>query len=255
MEKKKKAKSDGANMTTSPQIENGHTDISNELLDFLCSFRIPGECRQVFDAVMRKTWGWHKKEDFVSGSQITELTKMKKGNVSRALSKLVKNKLVIKSDNKLRINKNYLEWIEFGVIKSDNNKKLSKVITTVIKSDNKKLSEVRDTKEKKETIQKKGDLKAEAFEWLEVYKEVRREPKRKSVESFLKNFIIWRKTYSLEEMVEALQKIRPGSFHDQAMNPDYFFRTRNKNGECDYIGDLLSQKTDFEKSLVGENVI
>lgn len=158
-------------MTANPQIENGHTDIANEILDHLCSFRIPGECRCVFDAIMRKTWGWHKKEDFVAGSQIVELTGMKKGNVSRSLSKLITSKLVIKTDNKLKINKNYIEWIPFGVIKTDNKQKLSKVITKVIKSDNKKLSEVRDTKEKKETIQKK-EQKLSADSFFNSFKEI-----------------------------------------------------------------------------------
>jgi len=158
-------------MTVSPQAENGHTDVSNELLDFMCSFRIPGECRQVFDAIMRKTWGWHKKEDYLAGTQIVELTKMKKANVSRSLSKLIKHGLVIKSDNKLRINKDYSMWTPFGVIKSDNTKKViksdNKVIkkeTKVIKSDNKKLSKVMDTKEKKETNTKESRfMSADSF--------------------------------------------------------------------------------------------
>ena len=107
---------------------------------------------QVVFAIMRKTYGYNKKEDYIAHSQIIEMTGIAKGNVSRSLSKMITLKIVIKSDNKLRLNKNYDEWI---VIKSDNNNKVIKKETKVIKSDNKKLSKVRDTKDNKETIQKK----------------------------------------------------------------------------------------------------
>lgn len=144
-----------------PQKENGFIAIATELYEAMISFRIPGECEQVLKVILRKTYGYNKKEDSISSSQFCELTKLKKGNVSRALSKLITNKVVIRSDNKkrtgnvYRINKDYQEWIPF-VIKSDNKKKskkllskkkplLSKPITKVIKSDNKLLSEVRDT--------------------------------------------------------------------------------------------------------------
>jgi len=143
-----------------PQKENGYTPIANEIMDAFVSFRVPGELRQVLDFVIRKTYGFQKKSDNISNSQIIQMSGLGKGNVSRALSKLITHKLVIKVDNftkgKLLVfNKDYEEWIPF-VIKVDNSKKLSKRIPSVIKTDNKKLSEVRDTKETtKETIQKK----------------------------------------------------------------------------------------------------
>jgi phage replication O-like protein O len=141
-----------------PQIEDGYTKIANELMDAFCTFRIPGEIRQVLDCILRKTYGWNKKDDWISNSQIIEATGLLKGNVSRSLSKLITHKVVIKTDNKLRLNKNYKEWVSFEKPRSA---KLSKVITpvikvdtVVIKSDNKKLSEVRDTKDNKDTTTK-----------------------------------------------------------------------------------------------------
>lgn len=113
-----------------PQKENGTTQIANEIMDALCKFRIPGEVRQIIDVIIRKTYGWNKKSDWVANSQIVKMTGMLKGNVSRELSKAITHKLVIKSDNRLKLNKNYEEWVSF--------RKLSKVITKkVIKSDNK----------------------------------------------------------------------------------------------------------------------
>lgn len=112
-----------------PQLENGYTKIADEIMDALCAFRIPGSTRQVIDCIIRKTYGWNKKEDWISHSQIVEMTGMNKGNVSRELSKAITNKIVIVSDNKLRLNKNYHEWIKFGGQHFNPKKKLSDTIT------------------------------------------------------------------------------------------------------------------------------
>jgi phage replication O-like protein O len=111
-----------------PQLEDGYTKIANEIMDKFCCFRIPGEVRQVVDAIVRKTYGWNKKEDWIAHSQIIAMTTLLKGSVSRGLSKAITHKLVIGSDNKLRLNKNLDEWIEFGE-GHFNPKKLSKAIT------------------------------------------------------------------------------------------------------------------------------
>ncbi len=131
-----------------------YTRLPNNIYDKLCHFRIPGEIRQVFDVIARKTFGWNKKKDRISLSQFVELTEIKKPNITRALSKLITNNIVIKTDNNsYSINENYENWKPF-VIKTDNAKKLSKLITNVIKTDNKTLSELIPTKEKKNTKQK-----------------------------------------------------------------------------------------------------
>ena len=141
-----------------PQLENGYTRIANEIVEVLCRFRMPGECMQVLNCVFRKTYGYHKKEDWISNSQIVEMTGLQKGNASRALSKLITNKIVIKTDNKLRLNKNYKEWVSFKslskVITGKKNKSVIQIATTVIQSDNNLLSKVRDTKDNKDNITK-----------------------------------------------------------------------------------------------------
>ena len=132
-----------------PQLENGYVRISNEIYDKLCNFRMPGQVRQIVDCVVRKTYGYNKKEDWIAQTQIIEMTGMNKGNVSRELKRAVTNKIVIVSDNRLRLNKNLDEWLSFEG-NHFNPKKLSSPITNkkvivnatkVIGSDNKKLSE------------------------------------------------------------------------------------------------------------------
>mgnify|MGYP001559096455 CR=1 FL=1 len=97
-----------------PQKEDGGTIIANEIMDALCRFRIPGNVRQIIDAIIRKTYGWNKKEDWIAQSQIVLATGLLKGTVSRELSKAITHKIVIAHDNKLQLNKNYEEWISFS---------------------------------------------------------------------------------------------------------------------------------------------
>jgi len=121
-------------------MENGYTGKADELLEAYCKFRIPGELRQVLDCIERKTYGYHKKMDWIAQSQIAEMTEMNRSNVNRSLSKLITHKLVIKNDNQLGINKNYEEWIPFKghkVIKNDNKEKVIKNDSKVIISDQK----------------------------------------------------------------------------------------------------------------------
>jgi phage replication O-like protein O len=128
-----------------PQIENGFTKIANEVQDAHCRTRIPGEERQVLDAILRKTYGWNKCEDVLSMGQIAQMTGLKRPNVARALKSLVSKKitLVIKSDNRsiniLKFNKNYDEWVlsppTTGVINNDNKgviKYVKKVLSKAI---------------------------------------------------------------------------------------------------------------------------
>lgn len=138
-----------------PQKENGYTPIANELLDAIVAFRIPGELRQVFDAIMRKTYGFNKKRDVISVAQIVTMSGLDRQNVWRSMKKLVEHRLVVKVDytegkgNILEINKDYSRWIPF-VVKSDYSKKVSSELTTaVVKADYKVSSRLMHTKDKR----------------------------------------------------------------------------------------------------------
>jgi phage replication O-like protein O len=145
----------------SPQLEEGYTKIANEIMDALCRMRIPGEERQVLDAILRKTYGWNKCEDKISMGQIAEMTGLKRQNVNRAIKSLSSKMItsVIKSDYKginiLKLNKNYEEW---RVIKNDYRKARcnQKRLQGVIKNDDKGVIKNDSHKRKKENIQKKG---------------------------------------------------------------------------------------------------
>jgi phage replication O-like protein O len=137
----------------SPQLEDGYLKIANEIYDHLRCFRIPGEVRLPIDAVIRRTYGFNKKEDRISNSQLIEDTGMDKGNLSRAVKKAVEHKLLTKNNRAIAFNKHWDEWVPFDrVVVSDNKPKLSKATTKVVRKDNKKLSEMTDTKDNKNII-------------------------------------------------------------------------------------------------------
>ena len=102
-------------MTASPQKENGYTAIANKIMEALAIIRIPGEARQVLDAIFRKTYGWNKKEDRISLSQLRKMTGLKDHYVIRARKRLIlMNLITIKKDHKgsviYKFQKDYTKW-------------------------------------------------------------------------------------------------------------------------------------------------
>ena len=79
-----------------PQLEKGYTKIANEILEALAKIRIPGEARQILDVILRKTYGWGKKEDNISLSQFQKNTNLSKPNICRGINKLINMNIIIK---------------------------------------------------------------------------------------------------------------------------------------------------------------
>ena len=83
-------------MTETPQTKDGFTGITNELMDALVRTRIPGEARQVLDAIIRKTYGWGKTSDDISLSQFMIMTGLSKSTICKAVKKLLAMNMIIK---------------------------------------------------------------------------------------------------------------------------------------------------------------
>jgi phage replication O-like protein O len=107
--------------------DRGHIEISNEIVDKLCSYRLSGEEWQVLWVIIRKTFGWQKEADWISLSQFETLTGIKKSNIIRTLKKLLSKNIVIKIDNgdktKYAFNRDFDTW--------EQSKALSKKIPTI----------------------------------------------------------------------------------------------------------------------------
>ena len=96
----------------SPQIENGHIKIANEIFEAyirIARFLSPYE-NSVWLCVLRKTYGYNKKEDWISLSQIEIMTGIRQPHVARTKKKLLLKNMVKIESNKLSIQKDYEVW-------------------------------------------------------------------------------------------------------------------------------------------------
>tara|TARA_R100001530_G_scaffold903_2_gene1574 strand:- start:3572 stop:4435 length:864 start_codon:yes stop_codon:yes gene_type:complete len=139
----------------SPQKENGYTAIANELLEKIIATGLNGTELAIMLLVLRKTYGYHKKQDEISLSQFTKAIPVSKMAICSSLKtlQLVKILILVKKGNSLKcsnlwaFNKNYDEW---QLVKKT---KLVKISTPTSKDFVTQL--VKKTLHTKETIQKK----------------------------------------------------------------------------------------------------
>lgn len=104
-----------AEVITVASLENGFTRLANDLLDAGIGHDMTKRQYKVFLAVIRKTYGFQKKRDRISGSQLSELTKMPRARCSEVLNELIEMKLIIRTggtQGELEINKKTGEWLE-----------------------------------------------------------------------------------------------------------------------------------------------
>ena len=99
-------------MNENPQKEDGHVGIANELVEALSRTNLTAYESRVLWCIFRKTYGWNKKEDWISLSQISLMTGMHKSHASRAKKLLILRNMVTPRGNKLAFNKFYSQWKE-----------------------------------------------------------------------------------------------------------------------------------------------
>lgn len=99
-----------------PQVEDGYTKIANEILEILSRVNLPAYEMRVLILLLRKTYGWKKKRDWISISQFLVGTGLPdRRYVHRALKGLEnKNIVVICRDDKKHptygFQKDYERW-------------------------------------------------------------------------------------------------------------------------------------------------
>lgn len=123
----------------SPQIEDGHIDIANTIVDKFCSYRLSGQEWQVLWVVIRKTWGWledptkkngrKKKMDTIALSQFAELTGINRRKCHALLKSMI-DKCILK---KVVTQKGDTLSISYGINKDFDTWKVSPKKVTVPK--------------------------------------------------------------------------------------------------------------------------
>ncbi|HBW9554031.1 TPA: replication protein [Klebsiella pneumoniae] len=91
-------------------LDDGFTRIANELLEAVMHAGLSQHQLLVFMAVMRKTYGFNKKSDWVSNEQISVLTGILPHKCSAAKSALVKRGILTQTGRVIGINKAVSEW-------------------------------------------------------------------------------------------------------------------------------------------------
>ena len=152
-----------------PQVENGHTKIANEILDHLIAANLSGQEMRIALFVIRKTYGFHKTEDFISLSQMMEALGISKIRASQVVNSLVLMKILTVTENingltkKYKFNKDFEQW---DTVKENINRK-GKTKSTVKVFRNPPLRKNATTKETitKETITKDKSAVVSIFDF------------------------------------------------------------------------------------------
>jgi len=104
----------------SPQLDNGHTRIADELLDAIIRHPLTKRQYKILLAIIRKTYGFGKIEDDISSSQLAKLTGLTSAHCRGTLLELEKLNIVVARRGQygklVTLNKDYEEW---GVPKQD----------------------------------------------------------------------------------------------------------------------------------------
>lgn len=153
-----------------PQAENGHTDIAHDYLEALMRAHLTGVQYQIMLAVIRKTWGWHKKADNISLAQIAKMVDLlgpKKDThvVMRAVHALQERRLLVVTKqsppgsklslpNRIALQKDFDKWV---VTKRSPLKGGDQAVPTVGTKQSPGMGTKQSpTKEKKETLTKEN---------------------------------------------------------------------------------------------------
>lgn len=98
------------------QKENGFTAVADELLEALCRVRIPGRHYALMLAMIRKTYGYQKREDRIPVSQLVLLTQIDERGIRRILEDLVFWNMLVRTEclkggaTTWRVQKDYEQW-------------------------------------------------------------------------------------------------------------------------------------------------
>ncbi len=169
-----------------PQVENGHTDIANEIVEALCRINLTSYEGRVLWALFRKTYGWHKVWDRISYTQWVEITGINRWHVARTIKQLQDRKIITQRGNGYKLEysfqKDYEQWI--GLSRSNNSLPNEVTVEKSLPNEEKSLpneekplpNEVTNslpnevnTKEKKETIQKKRQKKEDITKSFNIF--------------------------------------------------------------------------------------
>jgi len=99
-----------------PQLENGFTQIANELLEAISKFPFSSRQYSLLLSIIRETYGWHRKSKHISRAKLQELSGIvSRDDITKVADELESMSVVNRTRNgykstKYSLNKNYCEW-------------------------------------------------------------------------------------------------------------------------------------------------
>lgn len=96
-----------------PQLEDGYTQVANELLEDVMAAPLTLREMRVVLAVIRLTYGWNRKQARVTGGILAKLTGMPDTKASKTLATLVAKNVIIRhggSRSPVSLNKHVEQW-------------------------------------------------------------------------------------------------------------------------------------------------
>ena len=134
-----------------PQKENGFTAISNELVEAFQRLHLSGNQWRLLWVILRLTYGWNKKTDYISLTTFEKCTGLKRWNLKRNLDDLFHREIIIRDNSgyiiKYGLQKDYTKW----KTSIKNNTSIKNDTATGIKN-NTKTSIKNDTHKRQKTI-------------------------------------------------------------------------------------------------------
>ena len=79
-----------------PQKENGFTPIANEIMERLVNTPLLGAEFQVLLFIIRKTYGYHKKQDRISFTQFEKATGLSRPTINKTIKNLIIKGMIVK---------------------------------------------------------------------------------------------------------------------------------------------------------------
>jgi len=134
------------------EIEDGYTRLANALYDELIGADLTKNQSKVAHAICRKTYGFGKKMDRVSDSQLSQLTRLPRQKVNKAKNELIAMKVILREGSQIGPNKNIDEWQIEGCHYSGANVTtlVTKNVTKTVTGLSPKQSHTKETIQKKE---------------------------------------------------------------------------------------------------------
>lgn len=257
----------------SPQKETGFTSISNELLEALFKIRLTGVQKDLIFYIIRKTYGFNKKEDRIPLSQFCESLNIVKEQVCRDLKNLEKLNLIIRKKQPnngitiYAIQKDYSLWItsDTGVTVSSESQchlsqqtsdnRVNRVVTTESHSKDNIQNTIQNTYNV-EFVKTNIDHvlpKVSSTEIQEIINYLnQRTAKRFRVEAHKRNIINRLKQYSVDDLKKVIDNCVSSNFFVE--NPQYL-RPATLFGSDQKVDQYLNLNLKPQKGIIYKHEI